>query len=260
MTVNMTRSLSPNDVEDDDTVDLYMKALVGRVSTSSLGNLYSARSEYSQVSTGDDNFENAQFNNVVIVNSLIVLSNIKGVLDPEGDGISDCDINSNDTPDEADAAACALLVVGGESCSQIDANEGTPTSGLSFEGFTNTYNGYQVLITDNGGPDEGGACPSTYKKLLNSTDTSVVATTSDQCVDVSGNGTWPCPFEDGGNSVDIVSAFQDAVVTSSDFLDEMIEDVDNEISEAVDELLVEVCGADEQCTSTDMAQYLDELD
>jgi hypothetical protein len=247
-----------NDEEDDDALDLYMNSLVGDVTDDSLDNLNGAHDEYSAVPSSDDDFEDAEFINVVIVNTLISLSSIKGVLDPEGDGISDCDMNNNDTPDEADAAACAFYIVAGQSCTPVGVTYGSPVNNLSFSGYVNAYNGYQVSIDDNGGPS-GAACSSTHKKLLDNTNTSVVATTSDECLDIYGNGTWPCPYEDEGESVDVVAVLQDALSSAGSYLDELVAG-DDDIAEAVDELLLEACGADGVCTSAEIAAYLSDLD
>lgn len=250
--------IDANSSSSGDEVGVYMNDLVETVSNDSLKNLYLARSTYGLVPTTDSNYDSARFNNVVLVNSLIALSNIKGVMG--GTTIPDtstCDRNNNGTPDKADSAGCAFYIAAGlSSCSSMGASFSAPTPNLLFTGFSATYTGYTVTIDNNGGPTTDPACWATEKKLLSSG--VVVATTSDTCTDQSGD-TWPCPFEDAGVPVDVVSVFEEILKSADDFLGTIIDTDDTEISVAIDELLTDACGADAICTSQEIADYLQNM-
>ena len=241
-----------------DSIDVYMNDLVGTVSNVSLENLYKAREAYDLIPATDSHYDAARFNNVVLVNSLIAISNIKGVMG--GTTIPDtstCDRNSNGTPDKADAAGCAFYIAAAiGNCTAQDASYSAPFANVQFADLAATYTGYIITIDDKGGPKSDPDCQETEKKLLSSG--MVAATTSDTCTDLGGN-TWPCPFEDEDEPVDVVSVFEEILESSSDLLETMFGSDTTEVSEAVDDLLSDACGADGTCTSQEIADYLQGL-
>lgn len=242
-----------------DSLDIYMNSLINTVSNDSLENLYMARNTYGLISANDPHYDDAQFTSVVFVNSLIALSNIKGVMG--GITIPDtstCDRNKNGTPDMADAAACAFYIASGSDCTAVDATISAPVYPVNFANRIATYTGYTITIDNNGGPTTDLECRATEKKLLFG---GVVAlTTSDPCPNLNKlDDTWPCPFEDAGAPVDVVSAFEEILESSGDLLDSILGSESIEVSEAIDELLFDACGADAKCTSEEIAIYLQEL-
>ena len=241
-----------------DSINVYMKDLVGSVSKDSLGNLYKARNAYDLIPATDPHYDDARFNNVVLVNSLVAISNIKGVMG--GTTIPDtatCDRNNNGTPDKADAAGCAFYIAAGfGDCTAQDAAFSAPVANIQFTDLAATYTGYIITIDDNGGPASAPDCLATEKKLLSGG--VVAATTSDTCTDLGGND-WPCPFEDANAPVDVIIVFQETLESSGDLLDTMFGPDNVEVSEAVDELLLDACGADGTCTSQEIADYLQGL-
>ena len=242
-----------------DTIDVYMNDLVGTVSQDSLENLYKASEAYDLIPATDSHYDDARFNNIVLVNSLIAISNIKGVMG--GTTIPDtatCDRNSNGTPDMADAAGCAFYIASGSpDCTAVDATYTGPVNNIQFAGLAATYDGYTITIDDNFGPASAPDCWATEKKLLSGG--MVVATTSETCTDLGGND-WPCPFENANAPVDVVSVFEEILESSDDLLDTIFGPDATEVSEAVDELLLDACGADGACTSQEIADFLQGLD
>ena len=239
-----------------DSINVYMNSLVDTVSQDSMENLYLARDSYDLVPVTDLYYEDARFNNVVLVNSLIAIMNIKGVMG--GTTLPDtstCDRNSNGTPDKADAAGCVFYIAAGiGSCTAQDATYTGPVNNIQFTGLSAIYNGYTITIDDNGGPATAPDCLASEKKLLSGG--VVAATTSDTCTDLNNaNDTWPCPFEDAGAPVDVVSVFEEIMESSEDLLGSD----DTEVSEAVKDMRTDACGADGACTSQEIADYLQNL-
>ena len=263
---NMTDSNDSN--SKGDSLDIYMNSLIDTVSNESLENLYLARDEFGKVPASDPHYDDAQFTSVVFVNSLIALSNIKGVMGgttlPED--TSTCDLNLNGKPDMADAAACAFYIASGSNnCTAVEASFLGPTTGIQFDDRFGIYNGYTISIDDNNGDTSAENCQSIEKKLFYGINNTVALTTSDKCIgtdDSNTTDTWPCPFEDGDAPVDVVTVFQEILESSGDLLEEILADSGSdeiEVSEALDELLLDACGADSICTSQEIAIYLQEM-
>jgi hypothetical protein len=201
----------------------------------------------------------ARFNNVVFVNTLIAISNIKGIIGgatlPD---TSTCDRNDNGTPDQADSASCALYIAAGiGNCIDLGATFSAPFLNVKFTGLVATYTGYIITIDDNGGPASAPDCQATGKNLL--TGGLVAATTSETCTDTGGLD-WPCPFENDGVPVDVVSIFDENLKSSDEFLSSIFGSDTGEVGEAVTDLRTDACSADGNCTSKDMADYLQTLD
>ncbi len=252
--------IDANNAAAGDSLEIYMNDLVGTVSNDSLGNLYKATEAYNLVQPSEPHYDDARFNNIVLVNSLIAISNIKGVMG--GTTIPDtstCDRNSNSTPDVADSAGCAFYIAAAiGNCTAQDATYTGPVNNIQFTGLAATYTGYTITIDDNGGPTSDPDCSASDKKLLSGG--MVAATTSDTCTDLNNSkDTWPCPFEKEDEPVDVVTVFEEIMESSDDLLDSLFGSENTEISEAVDELLSDFCGADGECTSQEIADYLQNL-
>ena len=209
-----------------------------------LDNIRNATDLYTTVVDSTNNTskqrENAQFIRDVMIEPVYALSAIKGTLDYDGDAsISSCDINNNDTADEADAASCALLMIDADdyllnqipddipqsiidSLDLIDLLDGADlglicTSELStsfiaerpvtFASSSHTYVA-QIFEIENFG--SVSSCPTRYSRLL-APNGEMVTTTSDMCRGSDGVQ-YNCPYEDAsGQPVEFVSMFERAM-------------------------------------------------
>jgi hypothetical protein len=244
--------------EEGKDLNIYLKALVPKVTEQTLNDLSMAKSEYGNVSPKDPHYKDAQFY-ISLVDTSYSLSLMKIVIDSDGDGaISNCDINGNGVPDDADATACALMASGqsdptsGNCGSSISANY-TATTDITFNGKSGTYRGLTINITGS-----GGTCPTTYKNLLykNKIDGKYyyyVATTSGTCTAIN-DGEWPCPIEQNGEPLDLVSAIDESINSAINFLSNALpSDVD--VTQAIKEIRDKACGGD-TCTSQEIANYI----
>jgi hypothetical protein len=243
----------------DSTADLniYLKSLVTTVSETSLNNLEASAAAYDEVAPTSDSYKDAQFYKA-IVKTLRSLSLLKLVTDIDGDGsLSECDINGNGTPDDVDAAACALVdVVSPGSC--VGATATRTATDISIQNKSETYRGLTVTI--NGTPT--ASCPADYKQLLykiNST-YGVATVTSETCQEESPNSsrTWPCPVESGGNALDLVEQFDQAITDSIDALGNSFT-TNNDILDSIQDIKADACGADAVCSSTEIADYINSI-
>jgi hypothetical protein len=239
-------------------LSVYMNNLVIDVSNESLNNLYSAREAYNQVTLSDPLYDAARFNNIVIVNSLISISNIKGVMGGTAlPPISTCDRNSNGTPDKADAAGCAFYIAAGQgNCTALGATYGAAVPNITFADRVATYTGYTITIDDNGGPTTASECFASEKKLLSGG--LVAATSSNTCIDTN-SVSWPCPYEHTGAPIDVVTFFEETLNSSDSLLDSFSGTGSSDASTAVNELMLAACGADSICTSLELGDYLQSI-
>ncbi len=265
------RMIEANDEQnDEENINLYLKNLVSTVTNASLASLDSSVAEYQSVIDAgvatDRDVIDAKFYRDVFINPMRGLANLKAIIDPDGDGIfSDCDINSNDTPDEIDATSCTLVRTAQANCSTLTDN-GSPyiasstTEAVDFSVAGNpvtlakTYTGVTVTLVGTA----TASCPAVYKRLNNSTNTISVTTTSEDCTDTDGDQ-WKCPYESGGASVDVVGVLTDALNNAETALNNVVSG-ESEIDDAVAELKEEICGSDNTCTNTEVSDYLQTLD
>ena len=104
------------------------------------------------------------------------------------------------------------------------------------------------------------SCPAPYKQLQYKISDSIYGAatfTSDTCLEqspVSGRE-WPCPIETGGETLDLVEAFDQAITDGIDALDNSFT-TDNDLTESIEDIKTEACGSDGICTSADIADYL----
>jgi hypothetical protein len=233
--------------------ELYLSTLVGVVTSDAMASLYGSSSEYAQVLPGEQFYDEANFYDNVFVKPLISLSNIKGIVDPDGDGtFSTCDLNGNGRPDEVDASACALLEATAPGNCIIITNTVSP---LTFPGYSTTdYTGLEISVALLPTPE----CSSVYRQILSAPPAYVVATTADFCTG-SDSTQWNCPVEIGGAPVDLVTDFNDNLNSASATLANTPGAENSEITRAMVDLIFDACGPDGTCTSNDLANYVMQL-
>lgn len=246
------RSIDANNAPDGGArAEIYLTALIGTVTLDSMANLEGSASEYARIHLGEPFFEEADFYRNVIVNMVASLSKVKGIIDPDGDGaLSGCDLNANGHPDEVDAAACALLEASAPgSCILISGT----VSPLTFPGHSAAiYNGLTIQVA----ASSSGQCPNEYRQVLSTSPAPyVVTTTADLCTDSVGNE-WNCPLEAGGAPVDLVTDMENGLNSAAATLANTPGAEDSEITRALNELITDACGADGNCTSAELANYV----
>jgi len=241
-------------------MDVYMKDLVGNVSTQDIVNLDLSTRNYSMVNAANgystDMEKDALFLRSALVQPTISFSFIKSSIDPDGDGaISSCDINGNSVPDEVDAVSCALTVASGTAdCSSLGiALDDSTYRTLSFTGYSSVYNG---LVMDYSGVTNASCPQSTYYQLLYAS-SSVAVTSLEKCVDPSFPLIqWNCPYEDSlGSSVDMLSVFNEAILNSLDTMNALGFNSTSDVYAAVDSISTEACGGG-VCTEAQLQAYL----
>lgn len=260
-----------------DPLTLYMSSLTGIITDSTLTDIDNAKVEYcneiggtinsttQQCTGGDTNlplYKDAQFY-ISLVDSVKSLSLMKVIMDDDGDGkLSTCDINTNNTPDDADAAACALLASGSTnptsgSCGAWASY--TATANITISGKSGTYRGLTVDIGT-----RTSTCTDTYKKLLyrDSTNTFWVATTlsGENCTD--GVNKWPCPVEQKGAPLDFVNTVDTSLTNAINSLGNALPvQVGTDVQESIQEIKDDACCSTGEakpctCTSSEIANYL----
>jgi len=237
--------------DEENELDIYLKALVPKVTENTLTDLLNAKNEYSRIPESDYHYKDAQFY-ISLVETSYSLSLMKIVIDSDGDGAisSTCDINGNGVPDDADAVSCALMASAGENCGSWASY--TATGDITFEGKNGTYRG--LTITING--SSSGTCPTEYKKLLYKDDGNYwLATTTSETCRASDNNDWPCPVEMDNNPLDFVTAIDDSLDKAIEFLDNALPGLDEDVTQAIREIRDKACGGN-RCTSQEIADYI----
>jgi len=254
------RSVDANNAPDSEArAEIYLTALIGTVTLESMANLGSSSAEYARIHPGEPFFVEADFYRNVIINMVASLAEVKGIIDPDGDGaLSACDINSNGHPDEVDAAACALVEASlPGSCALapvIGASVSSTVSPLTFPGYsTSTYAGLNIQIS---GAPSLPQCTGSYRQILSSAPAPyVVTTTADVCTGSDGNQ-WNCPLEAGGSPADLVTDMENGLNAAAATLANTPGAEDSELTRALNELITDACGADGDCTSAELAVYV----
>jgi len=238
---------------ETEPLDLYLSALVRFVDDTVLTNLDLSKQSYESIQPSAEEYRDAQFY-ITLVSAVRSLALMKMIIDSDGDGaVSDCDINSNGTPDDADAAACALLLSEGQSCQDVSSSI-TPTD-IAIQNRNGTYRGITVTV-----PGQATAsCPATYRQLHYRTAGGgyrVVLTGADTCTEQSPDSSrhWPCPVETNGMPVDLVQSIDQSLSDSITSLNNSF-GVSNDVSNAVQDIRDDACGGD-ACTSTEVSDYI----
>lgn len=259
--IDVINSLSEAQDDTMDDLNIYLKSLVSTVTEASLNNLEASADAYDEVADTADSYEDAQFYKA-IVKSLRSLSLLKLVTDIDGNGLfSGCDINNNNVPDDVDAAACSLLIaVTDTPCSSsVVSSQPVLIPDLSLQGKSGLYRGVPIIMQGTATAE----CPAEYRQLhyLAGGSTYGAATiTSEICQEMSpdSNRTWPCPVETGGDVLDLVGAFDEAITDSIDALENAF-NADNDIFDSILEIKTEACGLDATCSSDEIAEYLNDI-
>lgn len=226
-----------------DAVDVYMKALVLKVDSSTLDALDNAANEYNNVQQDSPHYKDAQFY-LSLVNAMKGLSLAKVVIDTDGDGqlSTDCDSNNNQIPDDVDMTSCALYYTAGVSCPSGVTYYTQPVTinGKTYTGLVFTFS---TCISD------------PYNKRLISS--GYVVTTSGTC-QASDNSTWPCPLEQGGQPMDLVTAIDRALQSMDQSIVNALPGVSADVVDSIKKIRQEACGGD-TCTSSEIADYLQKI-
>ncbi|MFN3739143.1 MAG: hypothetical protein ACK4TF_00525 [Thermodesulfovibrionales bacterium] len=281
-------SEAQNQNQNVEPIDLYMKALVPKVDETTLTNLDNAKTEYGNVPPDSPYYNDAQFY-LSLVQAMKTLSLLKIVIDSDGDGqlLTECDINGNEVPDDVDATACALLVSAQlfnnqpPDCSSLNGNNGhgvvtiswspdaPPGNRLTLKNTQNnniTYSGYYkglIVNITGSGPSSGCPMDDLYRKKLLYKDSSNnywVATTTGGTVcednyNNNNNNKWPCPIEQNGQPLDLVSAIDEAVQSMIDSMGNALPGVSEDVVNSINQIKTEACGGD-NCTSGEIADYI----
>jgi hypothetical protein len=271
----INRFSEANDTSSTQTdLNIYMTALVKQVSDTTLTNLDSAGTEYGNIPTTSESYQDAQFY-VSLVDAMKSLSLLKLIIDSDGDGTLNtaCDTNGNGNADEIDAASCALYESAGQSCSTLNGS-GTVTitqdiSTITLAGKSGTYRG--LVITVSGVPSTSCPSPNQYKKLLylQNTNWFTATTTAQSCQEESPDSTrsWPCPVETGGQPLDLVTTIDTTLNDSINSLSSSLTTTTaSDMEQSINDIKSQNCCTTETwvpnmptsctCSSSELAAYL----
>lgn len=187
-----------------------------------------------------------------------IVKDVNKWLSPSGCGD---DANGNGIGDEADATACAIEYAVNGSCSVSGATLTSLNPNLQFtDRQNNTYTFELVKIDISGGA--GCLNQNTFYRLITTGTPRSVAVTEGFC-DTSfnpcqpldpSNGCYPCPVVEEENALDVVETIVNTIENSQDIITELVQGTD--VEQAVNDFINEVCGADQQCTQEEIANYI----
>jgi hypothetical protein len=232
-----------NAVPPQTPLSIYMTSLVDQVNDGTLTELDAALADYGSVSSSDGDYSNAQFN-MSLVSTVKGLSLLRLFIVAEGSGAltTACDVNQNGRADSIDAASCALLASGGQSCGTGYTVAVVPN--LILSGITGTYQGSIVQVTGSGST---ASCPASneYKRLLSlSTGVpDIVTTTSQLCREASPDNTrsWPCPLVSSTTPLGLAAAFDQSLNTAITSLNTAVTTTSSDVSNAIIDLKRKNC-------------------
>jgi hypothetical protein len=245
--------------------NIYMTALVGKVTEDSLADMDSSKAEYNSVPATSDSYKDAQFY-VGIVDAVKGLSLLKILLDADGDGslATACDKNANSKPDEIDATGCVLRTSAGSACTG-NAGIVLDQPEIAFDGRPGTYRGLIIQIDGEGTNSAGCSAPNQYKELLYwqtaaathfwAAVTTAAGTAS--CLGSDGRY-WPCPLVQDGQPLDLVSTIDGSLNGAINSMDNALSSgatTTNDVQQAIQDIKSQAC-PNTTCTSSDIANYL----
>ncbi|HYA87640.1 MAG TPA: hypothetical protein VEI57_11315 [Nitrospirota bacterium] len=279
-------------------LSVYLTTLVTNVTTSSLAYMNDAVSAYSQVTTTSAtgnytyaNYQDAQFY-ISLVDALKSLSLLQllmpNLLNSNGALNTACDYNDNGVPDNADAAACALIAAANIStgstlaCSGATYSPAVPIPLYLKDSLgtavTGTYSGLTITMTPVAGGSAAACNPpntTSYQKLLYQDPTTgkwwVATTTTETCTDVSNSiNTWPCPLVQNSQPLDFVSTFNQSMTGSISSLNSSLttsatSTTTTDVQTALQDIQGQACcgcttspcaPCTTSCTSQDIANYI----
>lgn len=269
-------------------LNIYMTALIGNVTSSTLIYLDNARMNYSSVPASSEFYKDALFYTslVDIMKSLSLIKIVIPGIETNGQLNLSCDKNGNGVPDEADATACALIAAQNIStgatitCRQANYAPSAPAPITLYEDqalqtrITGTYSGLTITILGTSTP----ACTTTqYKRLLyqspsNSAQYWGATTTSDTCFGSDGNQ-WNCPVT--GANQDLVTALDTSIYSAISTLASSVTTTNTDLQDSVNQIHADACktpcptpctapvcpasclsGATTYCSSQDVSNYI----
>jgi len=186
-----------------------------------------------------------------------IVNDVNDWLNPQG-----CseDANGNNVGDEADASACAIEYKANGSCTVSGASLTSINSNLTFTDSQNNSYSFELVRIDISG---GSGCTNTntfYRLIDNSSGTMAVTegycdTNFNSCSPLDpNNGCYPCPVVDNGNVLDITESIVNTIESSQQIITSLVQGTDAE--QAVNDFITEACGADQNCTESEIASYL----
>lgn len=280
-------------------LNIFMTSLVSKVTDTTIVCLDNAVDAFTIVTqttpTGSNANKDAQFY-LSLAETMKSLSLIKVVMDANGDGlVSNCDINGNSTPDDVDAASCALKIssnlVTGSTYTCTGVASVTPAGPIDMTistintSGTPTYNQAQyysgLIITLSTGTGTATAtCPAEFRKLLykdpslnyfvattlagnNCKGTSIGGTSGDM-------GTWPCPLE---SNLDFVATVDTTMTLAIDTLSSSLTGTQAaDIQQSIEEIKSANCCTEPgeltlkttnpsacTCSSSELAAYMETI-
>ena len=273
-------SETSNSASTTSDLSTYMNTLTGQVTENTLTNIDLAKINYctyiggtidpltaqcTNTNQGVPNYQDAQFY-ISLVDAVKSLSLLKIVTDSTGLGtLSSCNINSTATPavpDDADATSCALIASNNLSgLPVLTCSTGvsySTTSDIVIQGKIGTYRGVTVTVT--GTATTSCPAPALYKKLLykDAANKYWLATTmsGENCTD--GTTTWPCPIEQSGAPLDLVTAIDQSITSAISSMDQALPEgtTTADVQQSISDIKNDACGVDMICTSADLASYL----
>lgn len=238
-------------------LNVYMNSLTGKVTEATLTNLDNSKTQYAAIPASSAYYKDSQFY-ISVVDAVKGLSLLKIVTDSAGIGnISSCDINTNTVFDEGDAAACALTVGSGAggACTGVSGAAYTATQDITITGKSGTYRGVTVTLSGTA----TASCPATYKKLLYKSGSNYfMATTESGTSCTDGTNSWPCPIEQSGAPLDLVTTLQTSVNSAVTSMGNALPTgaTSADVQKSINEIQTQACGTDNVCTSAEVATYL----
>ena len=256
--INRFSSTSSTSAQTD--LNVYMNSLTSKVTEDTLTNLDNAKTQYQTISASSIYYKDSQFY-ISIVDAVKGLSLLKIVTDSTGLGtVASCDINNNTVFDEGDATSCALIAANNLSgLPPLTCNGAsyTNTGNILITGKSGTYRGVTVTVTGTA----TAPCPNTFKKLLfqDPLDNTkyLMATTESGTACTDGTNAWPCPIEQGGAPLDLVTTLQISINSAVNSMGNALPGTtSNDVQKAINDVQTQACGGDNLCTSAEVANYI----
>ncbi len=263
---NNNNTVQSNQTTTNNPLASYMNDLVKKVDSNSLSSLDSAKTEYDGVLKTSDSYRDAQFY-ISLVDAVKSLSLLKIILDGDGNGLmsKNCDMNSNNKPDEVDAISCGFYTAANQSCNTIaNTNVSLDHSGLTLTDNTGTYGfTFRGLVITVSGSGASADCPkpNEYMQLLHSL--TVVATVpgTPACHGSDGR-TWPCPIIQNGQPLDLVTTIDASLTSAVSSMNTALQPISgttvtqSDVQTSLNDIKKEACPSTGGCTSADIANYL----
>ncbi|EDP76569.1 hypothetical protein [Hydrogenivirga sp. 128-5-R1-1] len=190
------------------------------------------------------------------VSIVSIVKDVNDWLNPQG-----CaeDANGNSVGDDADASACAIEYGANGSCTVTGASLTSLNSNLTFTDSQGNNYSFELVKIDVSG---GSGCTNTntfYRLIDNGSGTMAVTegycdTNFNPCNTPDGTTCYPCPVVDNGDVLDITETIVNTVESSQQIITSLVQGTDTE--QAVNDFITEVCGADQNCTESEIASYL----